>query len=40
MDGRRSTPSGAAPSDRRPDLYKLFKEKKDGCVKVVFHPGG
>ncbi|KAB0679088.1 zinc-dependent alcohol dehydrogenase [Aureimonas leprariae] len=23
-----------------PDLYKLFKEKQDGCVKVVFHPGG
>ena len=23
-----------------PDLYKTFKEKKDGCVKVVFHPGG
>lgn len=21
-----------------PDLYKTFKEKKDGCVKVVFHP--
>ena len=20
-----------------PDLYKLFKEKKDGCTKVVFH---
>jgi threonine dehydrogenase-like Zn-dependent dehydrogenase len=23
-----------------PDLYKMFKEKKDGCVKVVFHLGG
>jgi threonine dehydrogenase-like Zn-dependent dehydrogenase len=22
-----------------PDLYQTFKEKKDGCVKVVFHPG-
>ena len=21
-----------------PDLYKTFKDKKDGCVKVVFHP--
>jgi threonine dehydrogenase-like Zn-dependent dehydrogenase len=21
-----------------PDLYRTFKEKKDGCVKVVFHP--
>ncbi len=23
-----------------PGLYQTFKEKKDGCVKVVFHPGG
>jgi threonine dehydrogenase-like Zn-dependent dehydrogenase len=23
-----------------PDLYKTFKEKSDGCVKVVFHPAG
>jgi threonine dehydrogenase-like Zn-dependent dehydrogenase len=23
-----------------PGLYKTFKEKKDGCVKVVFRPGG
>ena len=23
-----------------PDLYKTFKEKTDGCVKVVFHPAG
>ncbi|GJE36401.1 zinc-dependent alcohol dehydrogenase [Methylobacterium persicinum] len=23
-----------------PDLYKAFRDKKDGCVKVVFHPGG
>jgi hypothetical protein len=21
-----------------PDLYQTFKTKKDGCVKVVFHP--
>ncbi|MCE4227017.1 glutathione-dependent formaldehyde dehydrogenase, partial [Methylobacterium sp. C25] len=21
-----------------PDLYNAFKDKKDGCVKVVFHP--
>ena len=21
-----------------PDLYQIFKEKKDGCVKVVFPP--
>ena len=23
-----------------PDLYKTFRDKKDGCIKVVFHPGG
>jgi threonine dehydrogenase-like Zn-dependent dehydrogenase len=23
-----------------PALYKAFKEKTDGCTKVVFHPGG
>ena len=23
-----------------PDLYQTFKNKKDGCVKVVFHPAG
>ena len=23
-----------------PDLYQTFKTKKDGCVKVVFHPAG
>jgi len=22
-----------------PDAYKMFKEKKDGCIKVVMHPG-
>ena len=21
-----------------PDLYKTFRDKKDGCIKVVFHP--
>ena len=21
-----------------PNLYQTFKKKKDGCVKVVFHP--
>jgi len=20
-----------------PDLYKTFRDKKDGCIKVVFH---
>ena len=23
-----------------PDLYQTFKDKKDGCTKVVFHPAG
>jgi threonine dehydrogenase-like Zn-dependent dehydrogenase len=23
-----------------PGLYETFKKKKDGCVKVVFHPAG
>ena len=23
-----------------PDLYQAFKEKRDGCTKVVFHPAG
>ena len=23
-----------------PDLYKTFRDKKDGCTKVVFHPFG
>ena len=23
-----------------PELYKTFKDKKDGCTKVVFHPAG
>ena len=23
-----------------PDLYKAFRDKKDNCVKVVFHPAG
>jgi threonine dehydrogenase-like Zn-dependent dehydrogenase len=23
-----------------PDLYKRFKNKEDGCTKVVFHPAG
>jgi threonine dehydrogenase-like Zn-dependent dehydrogenase len=22
-----------------PDLYQTFKAKKDGCVRVVLHPG-
>ena len=26
--------------EQGPDLYKLFKNKQDGCTKVVFHPAG
>jgi hypothetical protein len=22
-----------------PDLYKTFRDKKDGCIKVVLKPG-
>jgi threonine dehydrogenase-like Zn-dependent dehydrogenase len=27
-----------APLDDAPKLYKTFREKKDGCIKVVLHP--
>jgi threonine dehydrogenase-like Zn-dependent dehydrogenase len=27
-----------APLDEAPDLYKTFRDKKDGCVKVVLRP--
>jgi threonine dehydrogenase-like Zn-dependent dehydrogenase len=23
-----------------PELYKTFRDKKDGCIKVVMHPNG
>ena len=24
--------------DQGPDLYKTFRDKEDGCIKVVLHP--
>ncbi len=29
-----------APLEDGPELYKTFRDKKDGCVKVVLRPGG
>ena len=29
-----------ATLEQGPELYNTFKEKKDGCIKVVMHPGG
>ena len=28
-----------APLENGPDLYQTFREKKDGCIKVVLKPG-
>ena len=28
-----------APIEDGPDLYKTFRDKKDGCIKVVLKPG-
>jgi threonine dehydrogenase-like Zn-dependent dehydrogenase len=28
----------AVPLERAPEMYKLFKEKEDGCIKVVLKP--
>ena len=28
-----------APLEKGPDLYKTFRDKKDGCIKVVLKPG-
>jgi len=28
-----------APIEKGPDLYKTFRDKKDGCIKVVLKPG-
>jgi threonine dehydrogenase-like Zn-dependent dehydrogenase len=28
-----------APLDRGPELYKTFRDKEDGCIKVVLKPG-
>ena len=27
-----------APLDRAPELYKTFRDKQDGCIKVVLDP--
>jgi threonine dehydrogenase-like Zn-dependent dehydrogenase len=27
-----------APLDEGPELYKTFRDKKDGCIKVVLRP--
>jgi threonine dehydrogenase-like Zn-dependent dehydrogenase len=27
-----------APLDEAPNLYKTFRDKKDGCIKVVLKP--
>ncbi len=27
-----------APLGRAPDMYKTFRDKKDGCVKVLLKP--
>jgi threonine dehydrogenase-like Zn-dependent dehydrogenase len=27
-----------APLDEAPGLYKTFRDKKDGCIKVVLKP--
>jgi threonine dehydrogenase-like Zn-dependent dehydrogenase len=26
------------PLDKAPDAYKMFHDKKDGCIKVVLKP--
>jgi threonine dehydrogenase-like Zn-dependent dehydrogenase len=28
-----------APLEKGPELYKTFRDKKDGCIKVVLKPG-
>ena len=28
-----------APLERGPELYKTFRDKKDGCIKAVLKPG-
>ena len=27
-----------APLEQGPELYKTFRDKKDGCIKVVLRP--
>ena len=29
----------AAPLEKGPELYKTFRDKQDGCIKVVLKPG-
>ena len=26
------------PLDRAPEMYRTFRDKQDGCIKVVLHP--
>ena len=26
------------PLERAPEMYELFKKKKDGCIKVILQP--
>jgi threonine dehydrogenase-like Zn-dependent dehydrogenase len=26
------------PLDRGPEMYKTFRDKQDGCIKVVLRP--
>jgi threonine dehydrogenase-like Zn-dependent dehydrogenase len=26
------------PLDDAPEMYKMFKDRDDGCIKVVLHP--
>jgi threonine dehydrogenase-like Zn-dependent dehydrogenase len=28
-----------APLEKGPELYQTFRDKKDGCIKVVLKPG-
>jgi threonine dehydrogenase-like Zn-dependent dehydrogenase len=28
-----------APLEKGPELYKTFRDKQDGCIKVVLKPG-
>ena len=28
-----------APLEKGPELYETFRDKKDGCIKVVLKPG-
>jgi hypothetical protein len=28
-----------APLEKGPELYETFRDKKDGCIKVILKPG-